>query len=552
MINQIRVRNLALIEEATMEFGSGLTVLTGETGAGKSALLGAIKLAIGARGDTNSIRDGQREAVVEAEFTVDESTASDMEERGFELDGSNALVKRVVSADGHSRCYVNDGQATVKGLSQTIGSLVSIHGQHDSQTLISPQSHLEFLDKWGFERIDAPKNEYAKALGAYREASRKLDDAREFSKTSKYQLDQARYVCSQIGAVNPGKDEYEKLEAELPILRNGEALASSAYDALQAIRNDGCILDLMGEAQRSLEHAHGMDPRLDDLARRLEEHVLDLEDIAMELREYRDDVEFDPEALQEALDRLGQLDGLVRNFGPTYEDMLTQWEDAKELLENSEDSGGKIERLEKECDQTRLALEKAAAKLADARSAVASEFCPALSSNVSELAMAGAVFQMKSDDLEISQWTMSGSKRYELMYAPASSMTPRPLSKIASGGELSRIMLALECMVDSGHYEKTLIFDEVDAGIGGTTAQAVARRLSELAEKHQVIVVTHLAQIAAVAQCHLLVEKSGDGNVAKTTIRRIDGDDRVGEIARMLSGSTDDAAIRHARVLLAG
>lgn len=550
MIEEIRIRNLALIEDATMRFSDGLTVLTGETGAGKSALLGGIRLAIGGRADASSVRDGSQAAVVEAVFDLDGESRDELEEMGFDVEGGTAIVRRRISRDGHSRCYINDGLASVKGLSSAMGKLVDLHGQHEHQSLLSPQNHVRYLDRWAVDSIAPAREAYSQALAAYRSAEAVLDHAKELARSSDFQIEQARFVCSQIDPVDPGPTEHDDLERELPILRNGENLALAASGALDALRADGNAIDLVSQAQHELSGVAGTDDRLDRIGSRLESCMVSLEDIAMELREYRDDVEFDPVALQQALDRLGELDGLVRRFGPTYEAMLEQWRESREVLETSVSGPDEIGRLESEAARAQAEVERAAEVLRERRAEASSRFCRELADNVSELAMEGSVFAMREEELPMRSWTSNGSCRYELLYSPDENMAPRPLSKIASGGELSRVMLAIECMVDAGNHRKTLVFDEVDAGIGGSTANAVADRLVRLSEDHQVIVVTHLPQIASRAQAHLLVSKSPGGRGATTEIEELDSEQRVAEIARMLSGTSDEAAMRHARNML--
>ena len=550
MIEEMRIRNLALIEDATMRFSDGLTVLTGETGAGKSALLGGIRLAIGGRADANSVRDGSQAAVVEAVFDLDGESRDELEEMGFDVGGGTAIVRRRISRDGHSRCYINDDLASVKGLSSAMGKLVDLHGQHEHQSLLSPQNHVGYLDRWAADSIAPARESYSQALAAYRSAEAVLDHAKELARSSDFQIEQARFVCSQIDPVDPGPTEHDDLERELPILRNGESLALAASSALDALRADGNAIDLVSQAQHELSGVAGTDDRLDRIGSRLGSCMVSLEDIAMELREYRDDVEFDPVALQQALDRLGELDGLVRRFGPTYEAMLEQWGESREVLETSASGPDEIGRLESEAARAQAEVERAAEVLRERRAEASSRFCRELADNVSELAMEGSVFAMREEELPMGSWTSNGSCKYELLYSPDENMAPRPLSKIASGGELSRVMLAIECMVDAGNHRKTLVFDEVDAGIGGSTANAVADRLVRLSKDHQVIVVTHLPQIASRAQTHLLVSKSPGGRGATTEIEELDSEQRVAEIARMLSGTSDEAAMRHARNML--
>ena len=550
MIDELRIRNVALIDDATMRFAPGLTVLTGETGAGKTALLNGLKLAMGARADATAVRDGAGEAIVEALFSVDDDAMQAMQQRGFECDEPRVLVKRSLSSDGRSKCYVNDGMVTVKGLSDTVGALVDLLSQHQNQELLSVQNHVRYLDAWAGDLVAGPRETYGHALDAWHRSQRELEQLRQQLDVSDYQLEQARYLCEQIGAVNPGATEHDELEARLPIVRNGERLASAASDALHALRGDGQVIDTLSSALQELQRAGGVDQALDALAQRLESLQLDAEDLAAELRDYRDGVEFDPIALQETLDRLGELDGLVRRFGPTYEAMLERWQSAQELLQTAQGGTQQLQRLQKRVDDDEAALRAAARQLEDARTAAAKRFCAELQEQVTELAMANTVFAVHEDVLDMAQWTRTGSRRYEILYAPARDVRPRPLSKIASGGELSRVMLALECMIGAQGRRKTLVFDEIDAGIGGITATAVAKRVRQLAQYHQVIVVTHLSQIAVEADVHLLVRKVSSQTGASTVIEQLQGDERVEEVARMLSGSTDQAALQHARTML--
>lgn len=550
MIEELRIHDLALIERAEMNFSSGFTVLSGETGAGKSALLGGIKLAIGARADASLIREGCKEALVEAAFSVDEYAMSAIEESGFSVEDESVIVKRRISLDGRSKCYINDEIASVKGLSQTIGPLVDLHGQHEQQGLLSPNKHIKYLDRWAGDKILPLKYEYKDAFYAYRKAKAALDEAQEQANASEYQVEQARFVCSQIDPINPGEDELDELESKLPILRNGESLATCATQALDALRKEGGVVDVLSCAMQDLERISATDPKLDLLASRFADYIAGLEDLAQDFRQYRDDVEFDPEALEIAMNRLGQLDGLVRRFGPTYEAMLDRWNESRKILESLDNGSSVIMQLEKELSQAKERLLDSAQKLEESRQELALEFCEKLSLSVADLAMQGCKFEVKETELDLDMWTCTASKRYELMYAPGERLTPRPLSKIASGGELSRVMLAIECMGEMESQKKTMVFDEIDAGIGGEAANAVANKLVELSKRHQVIVVTHLAQIACRANNHLLVSKEINKGKPLTSIEPITGENRVAEIARMLSGTTDDTALEHAKTML--
>ncbi len=550
MIEEIHVRDLALIKKCEMHFKPGFTVLTGETGAGKTALLGALRLATGERADAASVREGQDSALVEARFSCGPKTEQLLKEADIPSTKGELLIRRKVLASGNSRCHINDAMSTVGNLAAIAGPMVDLHGQHGQQKLLVSSSHTGLIDRWGKDEIYPLLNAYQEAFNAYAKARDELERAREAERVSDFKLEQARFACKEIGKVSPAPNELAELESRLPILKNGEALSEAASRALEAIRSQDGAVSLLDDSLNAMRKVSSSDKSLDELANRLESAMLDLEDLSMELRAYRDSVDFDPAALEQALDRLGELDGLVRRFGPTYEDVLSTWEESQTLLEDAEYAVSRITDLENDLNECEAKLKEAAANLDTAREQQANKLADELGNSAQELAMKGASFSFTKKELAINTWTLAGSSRYELMYSPSSQMTPRPLARIASGGELSRVMLALESVMDDGDRFRTLVFDEVDAGLGGAAAQAVGERLRTLSKSHQVIVVTHLAQIAALADSHLLVKRSSGDGIPETQIFEISGEDRVREISRMLSGTDDDASIAHARAML--
>ncbi len=462
------------------------------------------------------------------------------------------IVKRKVSGDGRSRCYLNDELVKVGTLSNIVGSLVEIHGQHDQQVLMNSASHLGFLDRWGSSSIEPAKKKYLTAYRKYQDACDILQKLQEAASMSSYQLEQAQFICQEISKIHPQAGELDELERSLPILRNGEALAQAAGDALYAIRSDEGVLDYLHRARESLNRVMGTDPKLDKLYQRIESAEIDIEDIAMELSAYADSVEFDPQALENALNRLGELDGLVKRFGPTYDEMLKRWDDAVKIVEQSKSNPDEIQNAKKRVEESAQALKDAGSVLQQARLKASKQLAEKLSESAADLAMPSCSFSFDVEELDFDSWTTKGPAKFELTYSPGKSIAHRALSRIASGGELSRVMLALESVLDDENSSRTMIFDEVDAGVGGAAATSVAQRLGQLSQNHQVIVVTHLAQIAAQASSHFLVEKITDeqDGAPVTTIREISGDERVKEIARMLAGTDDEIAIEHARSLL--
>ena len=535
MLDELHVRNLALIEEAWLEFGPGMTVLTGETGAGKTALLGALKLLLGDRADSSSVRAGAAEALVEGRFAS----------RGEEL-----LVRRRVSADGRSRCTLDGEMATVSALAEKIGPLVDLHGQHDHQALLVVANHSAYLDAHAATTIEP-------ALRTYRESRARFAEAREAHRALSERLthaasgaDQLRFVAEEIARVNPLLDEDADIEARLPTLAHAERLAEAASDAVQLLRGDGAAADKLALAQQALAKIEGIDPDLDALGDRLGEIVALADDVGSELRAYRDQIEHDPAGLDALQARLGELHGLMRRYGPRLADVIRTHEDALQTLADFDAGEELLERSSAELSAAESALREAGRLLDDARRAAAPAFVAELADAARDLAMGSARFEIGFTELPLEAWTADGPSRIEFLFASAADQPVRSLARIASGGELSRVMLALKGVLGEADTVETLVFDEIDAGIGGATAHAVGRRLAKLATSHQVIVVTHLAQVAAYADAQLVVRKSSDDATSSTTVVAVEGDERVAEIARMLSGNDSEVSVAHARELL--
>ena len=538
MIDELRARNVALIRDASIEPAPGLTVLTGETGAGKTALLSSIKLLVGERSDAGMVREDTDALEVEGRLFL----------RGDDEDGT--VVRRRVGADGRGRVELNGRMASVRELAARVGSTVDLCGQHEHQRLLSVQTHVDMLDSWiGAAASDALRA-YQEALDAAAEAEAELERVREMSRATGERLDEATFVLRRIDEVGPREGELEELEAELPRAEHGEALMEAAAGARELISGEGGACDALGDAARALEEASRFDPTLGTWARALESALIDVEDVSSELRGYASGLDFDPEGLAQMQERMAKLQGLMRAYGPGMADVLERRERAREVVEAAGD-GGELERRAAEELRRR---EAALAEAADALDAVRAEAAPRLAAAVSEqmafLEMGTAELEVSLERLPRTEWGRRGPSRVELLYRPAAGLTARPLRRIASGGEVSRVMLACKVVLGEADDCETLVFDEVDAGVGGATAVALASVLARLAKTHQVIVVTHLAQVAVAAQRHYLVRKSA-GDVPETTLEEISGEARVAEVARMLSGDTGAASLDLAREMLA-
>lgn len=539
MIDEIRVENLALIREASLVPCSGLTVLTGETGAGKTALLSALKLLMGERADASSVREGEAGLVVEGRFF---KGADDPEGFG---------VVRSVSADGRSRVKIDGSISSVRELATRVGSMIDLCGQHEHQSLLDSANHVRMVDSWAADIIAPILDDYRAKLHVARAAAAELARVTEASRSKGALLDEARFTVERISEVDPRLGEYEELEESLPRAEHAEALASAANDAQSLLSEENAALDSLNGAIAELQRMAGVDKKLSEFADSLAEASILIEDAAADLRRYRDSVDFDPEELARQQDRFAQLKGLLRQYGPTMDDVFARLESSKELLSLVDDADERVKRARLELDAAEGDLVQAARALMKARSVAGPRFCREVVRQMARLEMGGAEVLWDERELPRERWTDSGPSICELLYRSGSGLTPRPLKRIASGGELSRVLLAAKVVMGSADHAGTLVFDEVDAGVGGATARSLATVLADLAKTHQVIVVTHLAQVAVVADAHYVVRKADTGSgIPETSLVPVEGDERVAEIARMLSGDSSPESLAHARAML--
>lgn len=539
MIDELHVRNVALIRDASIEPAAGLTVLTGETGAGKTALLSSIKLLVGERADAGMVREGAPALEVEGRLFLP----------GDDEDGT--VVRRRVGADGRGRVDVDGHMASVRELARRVGATVDLCGQHEHQRLLSVQTHVDMLDSWAGAPAADALGAYREALAAAEAAASELERVREMGRATGERLDEAAFVLRRIDEVDPREGELEELEARLPRAEHGEALMEAASGARELLSGDGGACDSLGDAVRALSDAARFDPALGSWAKALESSLIDVEDVASELRDYADGLDFDPEELERLQGRLARLEGLRRAYGPSMADVLRRRDEAREVVEAASDGGELERRAAEELRRREAALAEAADALDAARAEAAPRLARAVSEQMAFLEMGSAELVVSQERLPRAEWTRSGASRVEFLYRPGAGLTARPLRKIASGGEVSRVMLACKVVLGEADDCETLVFDEVDAGVGGATAVALASVLARLAATHQVIVVTHLAQVAVAAERHYLVRKSeGESGVPETSLVEISGEDRVAEVSRMLSGDTGEASRDLAREML--
>lgn len=538
MIDEIHVENVALIHEADLVPGTGLTVLTGETGAGKTALLSALKLLMGERADSSAVREGSEGALVEGRLF-----AGAHDEQGF-------VAQRRVGPDGRSRARVDGAMASVRELSERVSPLIDLCGQHEHQRLLDASSHVDMVDAWAGAGVAATLEAYRTALAAAQEAARELARVEEASRTQGSRLEEARFAYERICDVDPKPGEYEELEERLPRFEHAEALAGCAHEAAEALSGEGGSLDALNAAISELSRMGRVDAKLAEFADELTGAAITLEDAAAELRRYRDSVDFDPAELAQAQERFSAFKGLLRQWGPRMEDVFARRDEAAELLSLVDDADARVRRAREARDAAEDALARAARDLTKRRNTAAPRFCREVGKQMTRLEMGRAELVWDSRELPRERWTAQGPCACELLYRSGAGLTPRPLRRIASGGELSRVMLAAKVVLGESDAVDTLVFDEVDAGVGGATARSLAQVLADLARTHQVIVVTHLAQVAVQGSVHYVVRRSDEGDMPETRLVRVEGSDRVTEVARLLSGDASDESLAHARQLL--
>ena len=537
MLSALHVRGLALVEDVWLELSGGFTVLTGETGAGKTVLVEALKLLLGERADSTMVRQGADEALVEGTFLID---------------GREVLVKRRLSAEGRSRCTIDGEMATVGVLADLLGSHVDLHGQHEHQALLSPARHAGYLDRFiGTPALSALER-YRTAWTAARDARAALDELERALSDREQRADYLRFQIADIDDVGPAAGEDDDLTARLPRLRHAERLTAAAGAAWSVLRDEGGASDSLSASISALAGAPGLDPQLDEFASTIERLDVELQEVATSLRAYADAIEHDPAVLDETERRLRQLGDLKRKYGPSLIDVIETRAGAVRDLELLDAGDAGRARALEGVDAAERALVEAGEALSAVRAEAVASFVTRLQEAASELALPHATFAVAQTLLPRDAWTADGPERLEFLFAASAGEEPRPLAKVASGGEVSRVMLALKSVLGSADAVPVLVFDEVDVGIGGASALAVGRQLASVGGQHQVLVITHLPQVAAYSDCHIVVSKEASGGRSVTTARPVEGEERVAELARMLSGGRAETGAAHARELLLG
>jgi len=550
MLTELVVQNFAIIDRLQVPFGPGFNVLTGETGAGKSIIIDAVGLLLGDRARPDLIRTGEDEATVEGRFDVTAQPEMQTELRvaGFEIDGE-LVVKRVVTRAGKNRVYLNGSLARLGQLQELTESLVNIYGQHEHQALQRTEAHLALLD--GFAETSEALSLYAGHYAEVRELQQRRDGLQQATRERSQRLDFLQFQLREIDAANLQAGEDEELERERRLLLAGEKLTSAVNGGYQVLyAGDGAVCEQLERVAADLEGVAQVEARLGDVGVSVRNALLGLEDAALELRDFSREIDFEPGRQEEVEQRLVQLAELKRKFAPTLVEILARREQLVTELAELENAGELCEELGEVLRRQEEALQRAGEKLSALRQEAATRLAASVEQELAELALGQAKLEVRFFALD--EPGPHGLERVEFYLSPNPGEELRPLAWIASGGELSRIMLAMRRVAPDADQAGTLIFDEVDAGVGGQAATAIGEKLRTVGEGRQVLCITHLPQVAAFADAHYRVEKMVDQGRTFTALVFLNDEMRVQEMARMLGGAkVTEQTLDHARELIA-
>jgi DNA repair protein RecN (Recombination protein N) len=552
MIKEIYIRDLGVIREARLSFSSGLNVLSGETGAGKTMVLTALALLLGGRADSSAVRAGSSALLVEGRwFPVSEDVASRITEAGSALDEGDLLVNRSVSTEGKSRAAVGGVSIPVGLLAELGEQLVVVHGQADQLRLKTPAAQREALDS--FASLDELLSRYGNSYQSWQSAKKNLNEVLTNKEANAREVATLLEDLKAIEAVSPREGEDIELRDLAARMANLEALRSAAATAHEALSSESDQLDvqtLLASARRSLDSQRAVDTALEAIAEKLQEATFQVSEVAIQLSSYAASLEADSElSFDQVQRRLSEINGLMRRFGASLDDVFAHSVFASSRVLELDDSEERIDSLRQQVEAEREVAEELANQLTARRVESAKSLAAEVNLELAGLAMAGSELVVEVSAAE--DLGPFGRDQVSILLRSYAAAEPRPIAKSASGGELSRIMLAIEVVLAKGSTTPTFIFDEVDAGVGGAAAIEVGRRLARLSKQAQVIVITHLAQVAAFADNHQRVLKTQNGDITESDVTSLSGADREAELARMLSGLSDSTLARqHAAELM--
>lgn len=548
MLRELYIKNVAVIDEAVIEFENGFNVLTGETGAGKSILIDSINMVMGSRSNKELVRTGADKATVSATFEVGQ-IQSKLEDLGIEIEDNRVILSRQISADGKSVCRCN-GMMLPLATVREIGELmVDIHGQHDNQKIMNKRNHIDFLDDYG--KYDDCVNEYKIIYKKYKEILKELSELNTDKEERARRLDLLSFQINEIESARLRAGEDEELEERRNFLENAEKIITAvqnAYEGLYGGEYQAAAYDLIMKAAREIGSVREYNEQLGACSERLDSTMADIEDITSELKGFLDKSEYSEGELDEVETRLNVINTLKRKYGSTIEDINSYLEKIKAECERLYFGEENLERLQNEKKTAESELEKAAEKLSKMRKSAAAELEDKISKELSELDMPNVKFVVS---VEKTDYHNDGCDSVEFLISANVGEAPKPMNKIASGGELSRIMLAIKSVMADSDHSETMIFDEIDTGVSGRAAQKIAEKIAGFSGNCQVFAVTHLSQIAAMADAHFLIHKESHDNKTFTSVEKLGDEGRIKELGRIIGGvSVTETTLKSAAEML--
>ena len=534
MLERLHIKNIAVIDEAEIEFNKGFNVLTGETGAGKSIIIDSINMVLGERTSKNLIRNGEKKAVVEALFYISNSEIiSRLDEMGIETDDGMLLLYRDVNTDGKSVCKINGSMATASNIREIASMLINIHGQNDNQSLLTPSAHIDFLNSYA--KLSTELNAYRAEHKLVNELEESINNLQFDEREKERQTDLYSFQIDEINNANLTVGEDEKLAERKRFISSIGKIAdviNSSHSALYG--SERSVYDSISGVLNNLQSVAEYDDRLSEIYERLNSTAIELDDIIYQIRDYRDSMEFDESEIDQIETRLDTINNLKRKYGNTIEDILTYRDEISEKLNRFFKSDEEINRLQKELDIAKMARKELASKLTDTRKKASVELSTKICNELADLDMSKVRFEVEIKECEYNK---NGCDSVEFLISVNAGEPLKPLSKIASGGEMSRIMLAIKSIFSDTDPVDTLIFDEIDTGVSGRAAQKIAEKINKISSNKQILCITHLAQIAAMADTHYLIEKAVEDNRTFTKVSPLDDNLRKNELARIIGGA---------------
>jgi len=558
-LEEISIRNLGVIESANIELQPGLNVLTGETGAGKTMVLTALGLILGGKSDADRVRTGSDRAHVSAIFSLDKKATSALGDE-VELEEGNLLISRTISPDGKSRINIG-GESSTAAKASDIGSLlVEVHAQSSTQRLTKPAYVRQILDS--FAKNEVLSKEVAEAYNEHTELSARIKALQADQLNRSDEIANIQEFLKAFNAINPKEGDLQEIESELLRLSSVDELQQAVSASLNFLEPEEIsVQSALNSSKKSLDHANGKDPELDSLSTQYGDAIFAIQEVSSALNRYLSKLDADPTKLEFLQQRKSLINSLIKKYGQgsdregAFVELIERARSAESRIEDLQGGEGRIVELENELGRAFRILKEKAHELSTRRMSVAKELAAKITVEIQALSMPSAqlVIDIQSAQGEVfSDYSVNGLDEISLLFTSHVGAAPLPLNKVASGGELSRVMLAIEVVLAEETPLRTYIFDEVDAGVGGKAAMEVGRRLSQLADSAQVIVVTHLAQVAVWANNHLVVKKSESGSISNSDVFSLSPEERKVEIARMLSGQSESVtAQEHAQELLA-